>query len=408
MQPHTEPHVLRVFQSASIEKDVSAFVIHRIKRTVYVEALSFAAIYDVLKSSPYNRQIRVAQVPKTEVHSVIRYLERPTYFSTVRWVRVKYSKDYRGDLALLSTDNTLLLMPRHRKPRVLKGRRKTNRRKDILSTTPVEGYTRVDVGGNFGWFIGLQHGLLCLELTTPIHSLDPCYGSVDKSFIEAVRQFLDTGHTDARHAWTTLWKTTWAIGSTVDTIDGTRGRIVSLDHNSQTVQLDTFSHGSILLSNVHRVFVAGERVVVALGSHAGKTGTVVHQPEISTILLLPDFDNRTEKDDDMREIMIASIYVLDFATHGSMFDTVGSLRVERPPKEKITMPEDEDITPTDVMIVGGSFKSYRGVVVDDRNDTYTVEIPGLVGNKRHIIPTELAEPLYVINFILLSASIQLV
>ena len=103
----------------------------------------------------------------------------------------------------------------------------------------------------------------------------------------------------------------------------------------------------------------------------------------------------------MHEIMVASIYVLDFATHGSMFDTVGSLRVERPPKERRTVPEDEDIIPTDVMIVGGSFKSYRGVVVDDRNDMYTVEIPGLVGKKRHVIGTELAEPLYV--FLLSSA-----
>ena len=362
---------------------------------MYVEALSHSAIYDVLKSSPYNRQIRVAQVPKTEVHSIIQYLERPTYFNTISWVRVKYSKDYRGDLALLSTGNTLLMMPRHRRARVPKGGRKTNRRKDVLSITPVEGHTRVEVRSDFGRVVGVEHGLISLELTTPIHSLNPFYGGVDKPFIDAVRLFLDTGHPDVRHAWTVLWKTTWAIGSTVETTDGIRGRVVYLDDKSYTVDLDTVGHDGKSLSDVHRVFVEGERVVVALGSHTGKTGTVVHQPEISTILLLPDSDNSTDRDDDMSEIMVASIYVLDFATYGSMFDTVGPLRVEQLPKERRTIPEDEDITPTDVMIVGGSFKSYIGVVVDDRNDTYTVEIPGLVGNKRHIIGTELVEPLYV-------------
>lgn len=110
MQPRTQSHLLPLFFN---DKDTSAFVIPRIHRIVYVEALFPKAIFNVLRSSPYYKEIRVTHVPRIEVHDLVQYLEDPGRYQPYSWVKVKYQKEYRQDLALFSPKGTLLLTPRY-------------------------------------------------------------------------------------------------------------------------------------------------------------------------------------------------------------------------------------------------------------------------------------------------------
>ena len=217
-------------------------------------------------------------------------------------------------------------------------------------------------------------------MSTIVHTVRPIDVDIDTAFLQSIRLFVESSNPDAVAAWKKIWKTTWRVGSCIETASGSRGIVSSIDKANQTVNVDHFDglqQVILPLPQVRRVFLLGEEVVIAFGAELAQEGHVLRHSDDATVFLRIWCNDHRTNLRESREVAVPSIYLLDREEHAVHLQSKTSNAQLR------SVPSVERYDGRcDALVVGGMFKGYRGMKVNEGNNTYKIEISGLVGNKQ--------------------------
>ena len=348
------------------------FQLPRTRRTVYVQASSLKTIQEVLHRTPYSNNIRLKHVPKPETFALVRYLYEPILLDSLSWVRIKNCRGYTGDIALLSSSRTLLVIPRYRIDNLRNPAQRQSKNTSVMSSSPIEDCSQLPVPHHLGSVTSTDYGLFTVTLRSYIHTIEPLHATITTAFIDAVSQFLESEHPDPPKAWKKIWRKTWRIDCTVESTTGFQGKLKSVEEETDLVEVEGDTSGYIPRHHLNRIVQPGEFFVVVFGPHTGRIAVVV-STDSHGLLVLNDID-------DMIEFTSPPFYLLDADPFAQVLEGRGLRRTI----------ELEGIRPKDrqpalreyVVITKGPFKGYKADVVDIKRGTVRVEIVGLVGGKQ--------------------------
>ena len=87
----------------------------------------------------------------------------------------------------------------------------------------------------------MDYGLLAVQLSTIIHTVQPIDIDIDMAFLQSICLFVKSSNPDAVATWKKIWKMTWRVGSCIETASGSRGIVSLIDKANQTVNVDHFN-----------------------------------------------------------------------------------------------------------------------------------------------------------------------
>ena len=355
-------------------------------RRVYVDCPSTKRLVNALRESPYTPRLKL--VPDSDILPLLQYLQRSDTPPVHQWVRIKIRGAYKNQVGIVAENGGILAKRIHKKlpgnPPVL-----------IIPVHPEDA--------------DVQHveGLYAFTLKKgTFEVIDPV---IDQDFIDSVSRLLIS--TTARNAWYAIWSRSWPDGS-VARRKGTlrQSKIVRTD--VENVYL--FEGVPVPSSMLHRIYSAGDELVVIFGSYAGQVVRVIEHLDGGelVILLLERVGN-----EDRSGVLVPSSLVpensptvlslqqqityqrvhctqtLDYSPYSHLsLNASLTVPIRRPktigrrhrlvdPHREQTLPGTANLIGRPIQIQKGPLKGYKGILRLVTLMSTIVELEALTGNK---------------------------